>query len=60
MICFRVNDLRSMIIELESIDVTVVQKPEWNSEAGEFARIHDPAGNPVELWQPSEFSLDIM
>jgi glyoxylase I family protein len=50
MICFRVDDLRSMIAQLESIGVAVVQKPEWNSEVGEFARIHDPDGNPVELW----------
>ena len=28
---------------------------EWDSaEAGKFARIHDPDGNPIELWQPPE------
>nr|AFJ91560.1 glyoxalase/bleomycin resistance protein/dioxygenase [Sinorhizobium meliloti] len=27
---------------------------EWNSEAGRFARIHDPEGNPVEPWEPAQ------
>ncbi|MDX0760655.1 VOC family protein, partial [Sinorhizobium medicae] len=27
---------------------------EWSSEAGRFARIHDPEGNPVELWEPAQ------
>ena len=31
----------------------VIQDPEWNSEIGRFARIHDPEGNPVELWEPA-------
>jgi predicted enzyme related to lactoylglutathione lyase len=60
MICFRVNDLASMIGQLEAVGVSVIQKPEWNSEVGEFARIHDPGGNPIELWQPSEYSLNLM
>jgi glyoxylase I family protein len=55
-----VDDLRSMIAHLESIGVAVVQKPEWNSEVGEFARIHDSDGNPIELWQPSDYSLKMI
>jgi predicted enzyme related to lactoylglutathione lyase len=28
-------------------------QPEWNSpEVGSFARIHDPEGNAIELWEP--------
>jgi predicted enzyme related to lactoylglutathione lyase len=31
----------------------VVTKDEWNDPAvGRFARVHDPEGNPIELWEP--------
>jgi glyoxylase I family protein len=60
MICFRVNDLKAMIAQLETAGIVVIQKPEWNSEVGAFARIHDPEGNPVDLWEPSEYSLKMM
>ncbi len=27
--------------------------PDWNMPGvGRFARIHDPEGNPIELWEP--------
>lgn len=52
MINFRVNDIDEMIAELEADGVEVETRPEWDSEAGRFARIHDPEGNPIELWQP--------
>lgn len=54
MICFRVANLETMIAQLHTNGIEVIQKEEWNSEVGTFARIHDPEGNPVELWQPSE------
>lgn len=57
---FRVNDLAAMMEQLRTAGITVLQKPEWNSEVGEFARIHDPEENPIELWQPSDYSLDLM
>ena len=60
MLCFRVNDLTAMIEQLQSAGLSVLQKPEWDSEVGIFARIHDPEGNPIELWQPSEYSLGLM
>lgn len=60
MLCFRVNDLRAMIEQLRSAGLSVIEKPEWNSEVGEFARIHDPEGNPIDLWQPSDHSLSMM
>jgi predicted enzyme related to lactoylglutathione lyase len=59
MLCFRVNDLKAMIEQLQSAGLSVLQKPEWDSEVGIFARIHDPEGNPIELWQPSEYSLGL-
>lgn len=54
MINFRVQDLQALIADLESKGVVVEQKEEWNAmpEVGTFARVHDPEGNPIELWQP--------
>ncbi len=52
MICFRVADLQLIIDQLRSNGIDATQKEEWNSEVGIFARIHDPDGNPIELWQP--------
>lgn len=52
MINFRVADLNAMVAQLRAQNIDVITKAEWNSEAGRFARIHDPEGNPIELWQP--------
>jgi len=53
MLNFRVNHLKNLIVELRSKDLTVEERDEWNTpEAGSFARIHDPEGNPIELWEP--------
>lgn len=56
MINFRVTDLKAMIADLEAKGITVEQKEEWNSmpEIGTFARVHDPEGNPIELWEPAK------
>lgn len=53
MVNFRVADLDAMIEQLEAADIRVETRDEWDSEAGRFARIHDPDGNPIELWQPA-------
>jgi glyoxylase I family protein len=55
MINFRVTDLKALIAELKEKGVVVEEKDEWNSmpEIGTFARVHDPEGNPIELWQPA-------
>jgi len=53
MINFRVTDLDAMIKQLEAADIAVETRDEWDSEVGRFARIHDPEGNPVELWEPA-------
>ena len=52
MINFRVNDLNKMVEQLqkEGIEVTVIDEDLPN---GRFARLHDPEGNPIELWEPS-------
>lgn len=55
MINFRVSNLRELIVELKAKGIEVEKREEWNSmpEVGTFARVHDPEGNPVELWEPS-------
>jgi catechol 2,3-dioxygenase-like lactoylglutathione lyase family enzyme len=53
MLNLRVSDLDGLVAELGAAGVDVVVKPEWDSpETGRFARIHDPEGNAVELWEP--------
>lgn len=53
MINFRVAELDPLIAELRDAGITITTNPDWNTpETGKFARIHDPEGNPVELWEP--------
>lgn len=51
MINFRVGDLDKMTRQLEAAGVEVKVDP-TTYPYGRFARLHDPEGNPVELWQP--------
>ena len=51
MINFRVADLDAMVEQLQAAGIAVERRDEWDSEVGRFARIHDPEGNPIELWQ---------
>lgn len=53
MINFRVANLDAMIRQLKAREIAVETKAEWDSEVGRFARIHDPEGNPIELWEPA-------
>jgi len=52
MINFRVRDLAAMVAQLRAagIDVEVEPEPFPN---GHFARLTDPEGNPIQLWQPA-------
>jgi predicted enzyme related to lactoylglutathione lyase len=53
MLNFRVTELDKLLASLSDAGITVVTKPEWDTpETGRFARIEDPEGNPVELWEP--------
>ena len=53
MINLRVRDLDALLARLRGSGIEVITKPEWEAtEAGSFARIHDPEGNPIELWEP--------
>ncbi|MGR3491902.1 MAG: VOC family protein [Shimia sp.] len=54
MVNFRVNDLDAMVAQLTAAGIEVQTNPEWDMpEVGRFARITDPEGTPVELWQPA-------
>ncbi len=53
MLNFRVAGIDGLMASLRAAGIEVLTKPEWDSpEMGRFARIHDPEGNPVELWEP--------
>jgi glyoxylase I family protein len=52
MINFRVPDLDKMIEQLRVHGIRVEPDPQPYPN-GRFARLHDPEGNPIELWQPS-------
>ena len=51
MINFRVRDLKAMAEQLRAAGIDVVIDPETYPN-GRFARLHDPEGNPIELWEP--------
>ncbi|KZL25892.1 VOC family protein [Pseudovibrio sp. WM33] len=49
---FRVADLNKMLNQLRKADIEISQEHIMEG-IGRFARIHDPEGNPVELWEPA-------
>ena len=52
MLNLRVSDLDGLLEQLTASGIEVTVKPEWDSpETGRFARIHDPEGNAIELWE---------
>jgi predicted enzyme related to lactoylglutathione lyase len=52
MINLRVRDLDGMLADLRGAGIGVITKAEWDEAGlGRFARIHDPEGNAVELWE---------
>lgn len=52
MLNFRVRDLDKMVAQLEANGNVVKVDPETYPN-GRFARVYDPEGNPIELWQPA-------
>ncbi|MBV7380201.1 VOC family protein [Maritimibacter dapengensis] len=52
MLNFRVNDLDAMLAQLREADIDISREEEMEG-VGRFARIHDPEGNPIELWEPA-------
>ena len=53
MLNFRVADLDVLISDLKAAEIAVETRKEWDSDIDRFARVHDPEGNPVELWEPA-------
>lgn len=52
MVNFRVSDLKAMVAQLRADGITV-DEPQ-SDPSGSFARLHDPEGNPIELWEPKQ------
>ena len=53
MLNLRVDEIDPLLDSLRAAGIEVITKPEWNDpQIGRFARIHDPEGNPIELWEP--------
>lgn len=53
MVNFRVHDIDKMVAQLRTAGIEV-KDPETYGSTGRFARLYDPEGNPIELWQPSK------
>ena len=53
MVNFRVRDLDAMAEQLKAAGVAIHIDPTIYPN-GRFARLNDPEGNPIELWQPGE------
>lgn len=51
MVNFRVADLDAMVAQLRGNGIEVKVDPEIYPN-GRFARVHDPEGNPIQLWEP--------
>ena len=47
---FRVRDLDAMVAQLRKAGIEVKVDPETHPN-GRFARLADPEGNPIQLWQ---------
>jgi glyoxylase I family protein len=54
---FRVRDLDAMVAQLRALGEEVTELPEEDPN-GRFARVHDPEGNAVELWEPQGADRD--
>src|SRR5271154_4161919 len=52
MLNFRVRDMDKMAAQLQAAGIEIKISPP--DPIGRFARIHDPEGNPIELWQPAK------
>ena len=50
MLNFRVRNLDAMMAQLRAAGIAVEPDPETYPN-GRFARLHDPEGNPIELWE---------
>jgi predicted enzyme related to lactoylglutathione lyase len=52
MLNLRVDGLDALVSALTKAGIEVTTNPDWDMPGvGRFARIHDPEGNPIELWE---------
>ncbi|OYW44120.1 MAG: glyoxalase [Sphingomonadales bacterium 12-68-11] len=51
MINLRVSDLDGLVSSLRAAGIEITREQEM-AGVGRFARIHDPEGNAIELWEP--------
>lgn len=56
MLNLRVDDLKGLMAQLQAAGIAVETRTDWDGDGsyGTFARIHDPEGTPIELWQPPD------
>jgi predicted enzyme related to lactoylglutathione lyase len=52
MINLRVSDLDGLLASLRAAGIEITREEEMEG-VGRFARVHDPEGNPIELWEPA-------
>jgi predicted enzyme related to lactoylglutathione lyase len=53
MINLRVEGLDELLAQLSAAGISAETRAEWDTpETGRFARIQDPEGNQIELWEP--------
>ncbi len=52
MINFRVGNLDALVAQLEAAGIAVESEGDFPN--GRFARLADPEGNPIQLWQPKD------
>ncbi len=52
MVNFRVRDLEAMLAQLAAAGHPASHHESMDG-VGKFARVHDPEGNPIELWEPA-------
>jgi predicted enzyme related to lactoylglutathione lyase len=53
MLNFRVEGLDELKAALAAKGIEVITNPEWDAPGvGRFARVFDPEGNQIELWEP--------
>jgi glyoxylase I family protein len=53
MLNFRVSNLDAMVAQLRRAGIKVEVDPKTYPN-GRFALLHDPEGNPIQLWQPQK------
>jgi predicted enzyme related to lactoylglutathione lyase len=51
MVNFRVRSLAAITAQLRAAGIEVTDPQDYPH--GRFARLYDPEGNPIELWEPT-------